>query len=69
MFQQIEYQNETKAVQDFRKNKIYAVLHFPKNYTEALSRRFTKFMENLNPVIVEQSLLDFWVDTSSNKIL
>ncbi|KAK7595507.1 hypothetical protein V9T40_013332 [Parthenolecanium corni] len=65
----IEYQNETKAVQDFRKNKIYAVLHFPKNYTEALSRRFTKFMENLNPVIVEQSLLDFWVDTSSTSII
>lgn len=62
---QIEYMNDTTALHDVRKNKVWGLLHFTENYTASLANRVASGLDAF-PEDVTNSAVDTWVDLSSN---
>lgn len=57
--------NDTTALHDVRKNKVWGLLHFTENYTASLANRVALGLDAF-PQDVSNSAIDTWVDLSSN---
>lgn len=62
---QIEYMDDSTALHDVRKNKVWGLLHFTENYTASLANRVAKGLDALEGDVTN-SAVDTWVDLSSN---
>lgn len=61
---QIEYNNTETALHDVRKNKVWALLYFPHNYTASLVERYS-FGTQASASAITYSNIDAWIDLSS----
>lgn len=61
---QIEYTDDSTALHDVRKNKVWGLLHFAENYTASLAERVAAGLDALPPAVTN-SAIDTWIDLSS----
>ena len=59
----MEYNDTETALHDLRKNKIWALLYFPHNYTASLAERYS-FGTQASPEAIIHSNIDAWIDLS-----
>lgn len=63
----MEYSNKVVAQEDIRNRMAVGLLHFSQNYTRALAQRVDEQFA-VDAEVLEDSILDAWIDMSSNAI-
>lgn len=63
----VQYNNHSVALNDVRKNKVWGLLYFNENYTQALSNRVSYGLK-ADEEDMDMSMMDSWIDLSNQYI-